>query len=270
MNLPRANDRDGAYEHQRHAGNPADVYKHAALVALLTRLSPRFVVETHAGAGRYHLGPQGEWQHGIGALLAADLAGAPAAVTRYLELEDARPSKKGLRYLGSPVLTHAACPDARSLLFEVVADTAGHLARAVPEAQVEVSDGLAALRAGVADAPELVLVDPPYASKAEWNDVAAAVLAYARRAPATTVLLWYPVKTLTRPNALLSALAGLPGFVVESAPQQGLLASGKLVGSGLVVVHPPPGFEGELIALAGWLTPRLSRGQWSLRARSIA
>ncbi|MFZ4739261.1 MAG: 23S rRNA (adenine(2030)-N(6))-methyltransferase RlmJ, partial [Bradymonadia bacterium] len=62
-----------SYSHRFHAGNHADVFKHLALVALLeasTRAgaAPVTYLETHAGEGRYTLGPTGEWTEGIGKL----------------------------------------------------------------------------------------------------------------------------------------------------------------------------------------------------------
>ena len=50
------------YRHQFKAGNVGDVFKHVALCAVARALAadggpPRTVIETHAGAGRYALGP---------------------------------------------------------------------------------------------------------------------------------------------------------------------------------------------------------------------
>ena len=73
--LPR---RPMNYRHAFHAGNFADCMKHALLVWLLRALMRKpaalFVLDTHAGAGRYDLdsGPAertGEWQKGIAKLL---------------------------------------------------------------------------------------------------------------------------------------------------------------------------------------------------------
>ena len=63
------------YRHAFHAGNFADVTKHVALVALLLRLTekdrPLFLLDTHAGRGRYDIGgPGGEAATGIGRLAA--------------------------------------------------------------------------------------------------------------------------------------------------------------------------------------------------------
>src|ERR1043166_6046971 len=63
------------YSHRYHAGNVGDVWKHCALVEILRRIAAasRSVayVESHAGEGRYALGPTGEWTEGIGRLWAA-------------------------------------------------------------------------------------------------------------------------------------------------------------------------------------------------------
>src|SRR5271170_4542535 len=62
------------YRHAFHAGNFADVHKHAVLARILVhlRLKPAAfrVIDTHAGAGRYDLlAPEasrsGEWRTGI-------------------------------------------------------------------------------------------------------------------------------------------------------------------------------------------------------------
>ena len=73
------------YRHAFHAGNFADVMKHALLVRILAYLqrkeTPLRVIDTHAGIGLYDLtgdeaGRTGEWIEGIGRL---DEALAPEA-----------------------------------------------------------------------------------------------------------------------------------------------------------------------------------------------
>src|SRR5260370_2247733 len=65
------------YRHAFHAGNFADVVKHAALVRILVHLrekpAPFRVIDLHAGAGLYDLAAEeaqrtGEWKNGIGRL----------------------------------------------------------------------------------------------------------------------------------------------------------------------------------------------------------
>jgi 23S rRNA (adenine2030-N6)-methyltransferase len=76
------------YRHAFHAGNFADVVKHAVLARVLLHLgakpAPYRVIDTHAGAGLYDLnGPEAgrscEWQAGIGRLLPAGIAHADMA-----------------------------------------------------------------------------------------------------------------------------------------------------------------------------------------------
>ena len=70
------------YRHAYHAGNFADVVKHATLCRVLTHLREKpaafRVIDTHAGAGRYDLaGPEAgktlEWRDGLGADVGAIL-----------------------------------------------------------------------------------------------------------------------------------------------------------------------------------------------------
>ncbi|MER8461088.1 23S rRNA (adenine(2030)-N(6))-methyltransferase RlmJ, partial [Mesorhizobium sp. M1300] len=75
------------YRHAYHAGNFADVVKHAVLSRLIEYLKQKDkafrVIDTHAGIGRYDLSSTeaqktGEWQGGIGRR-AASAHHAPAA-----------------------------------------------------------------------------------------------------------------------------------------------------------------------------------------------
>lgn len=79
------------YRHIYHAGNFADVLKHAVLARLVRYLQNKDkafrVLDTHAGIGLYDLTSEeaqktGEWQTGIGKLVEADL---PAPIAELLE-----------------------------------------------------------------------------------------------------------------------------------------------------------------------------------------
>src|SRR3954447_6470001 len=129
------------YRHAFHAGNFADVLKHAVLVRILLHLRTKpaafRVIDTHAGAGRYDLGgPEAtrslEWREGIERLVAAPL-GEPARLllAPYLDAIAAL-NKPGVltRYPGSPALVRAFLrPQDRLLAREVEAHAAGPPAR---------------------------------------------------------------------------------------------------------------------------------------------
>ena len=84
------------YRHAFHAGNFADVIKHAVLARILTYLHGKpaafRVIDTHAGAGLYDLTSEeaqrgGEWQDGIGRVIDAEFSAEVAALLApYLDI----------------------------------------------------------------------------------------------------------------------------------------------------------------------------------------
>src|ERR1041384_2002531 len=106
------------YRHAFHAGNFADVFKHAVLCRVLAYLlckeTPFRVLETHAGAGLYDLfgaaGRTQEWREGIGRLLEAPpTAEAGKLLEPYLAAVRAENPAGLQRYPGSPRLARALC-----------------------------------------------------------------------------------------------------------------------------------------------------------------
>src|SRR5262245_38399750 len=103
------------YRHAYHAGNFADVVKHAVLCRVLTHLCEKpaafRVIDTHAGAGLYDLAgveamKTGEWRDGIGRLMAAKLDTlVRALLAPYLDAVAAcNPDSRLAIYPGSPAL----------------------------------------------------------------------------------------------------------------------------------------------------------------------
>jgi 23S rRNA (adenine2030-N6)-methyltransferase len=278
---------DGApdYGHRFHAGNVGDVWKHCVLIAVLQRSDARRVayLETHAGEGRYTLGPTGEWTEGIGRLWRTP--DADDAVARYVALcrRLGAGTERPLRYPGSPLLARAALgPRADLTLWERDAATCEALGRALgddPSATPVCGDGLAALPEAVAAAERraeavVVLVDPPYAQKADWIAVPDAVARAVTGTTRTCLLLWYPVKSLTRPNAMIARLAqaGMPGTIVELVTTPLEQQRRRLNGSGMLLVRPPAGSLDAIAAAAPVLGSACATqpGRWSFRMQSWA
>ncbi|MCC6747110.1 MAG: 23S rRNA (adenine(2030)-N(6))-methyltransferase RlmJ [Deltaproteobacteria bacterium] len=275
------------YSHRFHAGNVGDVLKHLVLVAVLDELlsaeRPVRVIETHAGEGRYLLGSTGEWMEGVHKLLALPADGLPAALARYLTLlRAAGLSDDGRRvYPGSPAIALACLrPQDRLVGYELVEATARQLERNLgsdPRLELRVGDGPAALvtalrEAGSAGGETLALLDPPYSDKAEWSELTRLLPEAVKAAPAARLLLWYPVKSLTRPNLLLQQLqqGGLSGTAVELVTTPLELKRNRLNGSGMLLVNAPPP---ALAAVAGAL-PTLGRacathGRWLVREQGF-
>lgn len=280
------------YRHHYHAGNFADVLKHAALLRLLSGLQAKekgiLYLDTHAGRGGYDLADAAggtsrprapEWPAGLGRLWAR--RDAPPAAAAYLAAVRAfdasvraaegasAPTGEGPRfYPGSPRLAQARLrPQDRAVLCERHPEEAAALARefaGVRRVSVQTMDGYAAARAFLPP-PErraLVLVDPPFEAQDEWSRVAETLKEGLGRLPAATFAVWYPLTVRARVDAFYRDLLGFkclpPCCVVE------LLVGGegcalKLWGCGVLVINPPWGSAADLAELAAWLAPVLAQ-----------
>jgi 23S rRNA (adenine2030-N6)-methyltransferase len=270
------------YRHAFHAGNFADVLKHAVLVRLLRafrRKEKGFVfVDTHAGRGRYDLlgASQGgsrarapEWPEGIGRLW--DRTDPPPEVQDYLGLVRNFDRASGNLastprfYPGSPRLARlVARPQDRMELWENhPAECAALRDEFHGERRVSVhgADGYGAMRACLPP-PErraLVLIDPPFEAQAEWSDVSAAVGEGLGRFPGATHLVWYPLTARARPGAFAEVLRewAVPSFSAELAVDP---AAPRMKGCGILLVNPPWRFDGEVRKILNYLSTVLYRG----------
>lgn len=252
------------YDHARHAGNAGDVLKHVALIALLEAMvgdaAPLTYVETHAGAGLYPLGSTGEWGDGVLRVWNArgGLPGRYAEIVRgFSGPGAARPGSMP----GSPLVACALLREGdRMVLHEIDPAAAAVLRRALPQADVRERDGLSAV-AELAKGRTLALIDPPYTRKQEWTDAARAL----EKIAGTPVALWYPVKALTRPRALIQELAklGVHGIAVELHWTPLRLKRDRLNGAGLVLVDVPPAAISAICAALPELGAALqTHGEW--------
>jgi 23S rRNA (adenine2030-N6)-methyltransferase len=255
------------YRHAFHAGNFADVVKHAVLARIITHLKEKpaafRVIDTHAGAGLYDLsGPEasrtGEWREGIGRLRAAQLApDARALLAPYLEVVAALNLGGDLKvYPGSPALTQSLLRDQdRLVACEREANAARALATFVhgdARARAVEIDGYTALNAYVPPKERrgLVLIDPPYEQPDEFERLAQALANAHRKWPTGIYALWYPIKNLRATAAFARRIAASGIARVLRAELTLTQADGeRLGGSGLIVVNPPWRLEAELSLL---------------------
>jgi hypothetical protein len=150
------------YRHAYHAGNFAEVVKHATLARVVAHLREKpaafRILDTHAGAGLTDLAaPEasrtGEWRDGIGRLRTASLDGrARALLAPYLDaVEACNPGGRLAAYPGSPVLARSWLrPHDRLVACELEPGAAAALARRMRgDARVKVMtiDGWTALTA---------------------------------------------------------------------------------------------------------------------------
>jgi len=249
------------YRHAFHAGNFADVVKHAVLARIVAYLKEKpaafRVIDTHAGAGSYDLAGAeasrtGEWRAGIGKLLGATL---PQPVrdllAPYLDaVASFNPGATGSDlkvYPGSPALVrHWLRAQDRMIVCEAEPAAAAALAGRMQgdnRVQTVTIDGYTALNAYVPPKERrgLVLVDPPFEQPDEFARLEQALAGAHRKWPTGVFLIWYPLKDARGTQAFGRRLARLaiPRILraeLTVAPAQD---AQKLAGSGLIVVNPP-------------------------------
>jgi 23S rRNA (adenine2030-N6)-methyltransferase len=253
------------YRHAFHAGNFADVVKHAILARILLHLRKKEsafrVIDTHAGAGLYDLtGPEAvrspEWRNGIGRLLAADLD--PAArplLDDYLgAVRAANADGKITRYPGSPALVRAFLRRADRLvaceLEPVAAKALSYNFHGDRRVKTIAIDGWTALSAYIPPKERrgLVLIDPPYEATDEFPRLAASLEAAFRKWPTGIFLAWYPIKDASDTIAFARDLKKRSmtnmlraELITEPAP-----GDNKLRGTGQLIVNPPWTLEQDL------------------------
>ncbi|MGQ0429935.1 MAG: 23S rRNA (adenine(2030)-N(6))-methyltransferase RlmJ [Gammaproteobacteria bacterium] len=252
------------YRHACHAGNFADVVKHVALVAALARLAqkqrPLFLLDTHAGRGRYELGSRaGEAGGGILKLASTALPGMPQPVARYLAI--VRQFNAGgaeLReYPGSPLIAAAMLREQDHAAFcEVLpeeADALSALFRREARIGVHCRDGFEAVRALLPprEPRGLLLIDPPYEETGDdLRRVAEALAEASTRWPQGTLTAWYPIKQGAQSARFLRGLArsGLRRLLVAELCIHPDDSRAGLNGSGLAFVNPPFQLNADLRA----------------------
>ncbi|MDA9434490.1 23S rRNA (adenine(2030)-N(6))-methyltransferase RlmJ [Bradyrhizobium sp. CCBAU 51627] len=272
------------YRHAFHAGNFADVIKHIVLARILTYLQDKpaafRVIDTHAGAGLYDLDSDearrgGEWLTGIARLMQARLSNETVALTRpYMDIVRAFNPKGELKaYPGSPLIARGlmrpqdrlvACelePKARKALIDVL--------RRDEQARVVDLDGWMALPAFVPPKERrgLVLVDPPFEAKDEFERLGEAFSTAFAKWPTGIYVIWYPAKsrratdTLAQLVARAAAAAKPQGKCLRLEFSVAPQADGAaLTSAGLLIVNPPYTLQSELKTILPELEMPLGQG----------
>ena len=272
------------YRHHFHAGNFADVMKHALLLELVRALQRKekgfLYLDTHAGRGSYDLtaaaqgdtlARQSEHPQGIGRLwgrpdLPEGLAEYVALVKRF-DREQGNPGEAPRFYPGSPWIARLlARPQERLVLCEKQPAESELLDIGFgrePRVKVLTMDGYAAPRA-LLPPPErraLILIDPPFEAQDEFARIAAAVGEGLRRLPGAVFAIWYPLTERARVEAFFGELLALklPPTLELELTVAGEQSAVKMRGCGLVVINPPWQFDGEARRMLDWLADALAQ-----------
>lgn len=239
-----------SYQHAYHAGGPADLHKHLALVGLLDLLTrkPRGMsyMETHAGRGLYDLAgveakKTGEAAEGIERL---DInAGRFADVLAAIRAAHGRTAYPGSPLIASQMLR----PQDRLVLMELHPAEHGAL-KALFEgraAEIHKRDGYEGVLALAPPAPRrgMVLVDPSYEVKTEYGGAAVFTKRLLAKWPEAVVMIWYPVLSAGRHSELVE---GLGPAALRHEVRFDLKGGRGMQGSGLLFLNAPHGIEGVL------------------------
>lgn len=259
------------YRHAFHAGNFADLVKHATLTGLLDALmadaAPLTVVDTHAGAGGYDLDGElarrtGEAAQGIFRLMAAQ--DAPAAFDALKAAVRRGNPDGGVRfYPGSPSLIGAALRKGdRYVACELRDDDAallGETLAAFPGAAAHQTDGFAMAGREAGKGGRLfVLIDPPFERGDDYARIAAAMNQVLLLDPDACIAVWLPLKDLETFDAFLRSVEpACPDLLVAEARLKPLTDPMKMNGCAMVIANAPPGLEEPLTGLCGWVATRL-------------
>lgn len=264
------------YRHAFHAGNFADVVKHALLARVVAHLckkdAPFRVIDTHAGTGLTDLASDearrgSEWQDGIGRVWQhAFEARAAALLEPYLAaIAACNPGGELKCYPGSPLLIrHWLRAQDRLITCELEPGAARALSRNLQgDARIKAIaiDGWTALNAYIPPREKrgLVLIDPPYEQENELQRAADAVGAAHRKWAGGTILLWYPVKDQREIARFIKQLAAMTLAKSLQIQLSRTSATGtRLRGTGLIVVNAPWTLQAE----AQILLPALSQAFW--------
>ena len=274
------------YRHAYHAGNFADVVKHAVLARIVEYLKLKDkafrIIDTHAGIGVYDLSSDeaqktGEWRDGIGKLLSAKLDPATANLLKpLLDVVRAMNPQSGLRfYPGSPMVARRLLrkQDRLSAIELHAQDAAALKKRFEGDFQTRVIelDGWLALGAHLPPKENrgLVLIDPPFEKEGEFRRLVSGLAKAHRRWPGGIYALWYPIKDRAAVNSFRAELAAtgiekildIRFHIRQPSPEA------RLDGTGMIVVNPPYPLQRELQMLLPALKTALAetpQARWAV------
>jgi len=272
------------YRHAFHAGNFADLVKHATLTRLLQALlaipAPLTIVDTHAGAGGYDLDGElsrrtGEAAQGIFRLMAADDAPAVFDALK-AAVRQGNPRGDVRFYPGSPSLIagvlragdrYTAC-ELRDDDFELLRQTlSGH-----GGAMALKADGFAtARRSAGRDGRLFALIDPPFERADDYERIAETLNMMLGLDPQTCVAVWLPLKDLETFDAFLRQVEpAARSLLIAEARLKPLVDPMKMNGCAMVIANAPAGMESDLESICGWVAGNLGEAGgrasvWSTR-----
>lgn len=245
-----------SYQHGYHAGNLADVQKHALLAWALDYLTakdkPLTYLETHAGRGHYDLTAPEAVKTGEAAMGIARIEAAFPPDHPYRQrLAETRAAYGAMAYPGSPLIAAFGLRESDTIhLAELHPQEVAHLrqASAAWGAHVYQRDGFEMALALTPPVPRrgLMLIDPSYEVKADYDAIPKHLAHIHRKWNVGILMLWYPILSGSPHAAMLTSLAAtFPDALRHEVRFPPARDGHRMEGSGMFVVNPPFGLADE-------------------------
>ena len=276
-----------SYRHAFHAGNHADVLKHCVLMLVLEYVTqkdkPFLYVDTHAGAGLYDL--QSDWAKktrdfdtGIGRIWQLDVTNIPEGMHGYLRaIKALNPQGDLHEYPGSPWLAQTMLREQdKARLFELHSKEYHYLqllfARS-KQIKTEHRDGFQGLSAVLppAERRAVILVDPPYEVKADYQTVVESVKAAYKKFSTGIYLLWYPVVNRKFINRIERELAdsGIRNILLAELAISADAEEAGMTASGMIIINPPWQLQDALKKVLPYLQQELASDDGGFRLQQL-
>ena len=254
-----------SYQHIYHAGNLADVQKHALLASALDYLTrkdkPLSYLETHSGRGLYKLDAAeavrtGEAKAGIQRVRQAQWFDATHPLERAIQSAQHRHGADA--YPGSPLIAANLLRAGDSLHFAELhpqEHAALDMAMSPYGAKVYQQDGYEMAQSLLPPTPRrgMLLIDPSYEVKSEYDRLPGSIAKLHRKWNVGVIALWYPILTDNRHGPMIAALKAqnLPKTLCHEVRFGPVREGHRMVGSGMFFINAPFGLEAETSRLTG-------------------
>lgn len=258
-----------SYRHLYHAGNFADVFKHALLARLLLALNGKdkayCYLDTHAGIGLYDLAhpwahKAKEYEGGIGRLWQRD--DVPEVIAPYLETVRAENPGGRLRfYPGSPLIARRFLRPMDRMVLTELNKTDFEVLKSVFDKQRHVAlhcmDAYQGLRAFLPPQERrgLVLIDSSFDRSREFDRIVRALKEAHERWATGMYAVWYPIMEPAPMRDFTASIArsGIRKILKLELTVRERDETGFIPGCGMLVVNPPWHFDGDARAILDYL-----------------
>jgi 23S rRNA (adenine2030-N6)-methyltransferase len=264
-----------SYRHSFHAGNFADVFKHSVQTLIIESLKqkpkPFVYFDTHAGAGRYNLHTEisqkiAEFENGIAKIW--QNYDIPKKLTPYINcIKGLNPDDKLKYYPGSPLIADMLMHRNNRLeLSELHPTDFTWLKQEFKEAKninIKQIDGYKHLKSKLPPIQRrgLILIDPPYELKTEYDDVIKNIKQAYRLFATGIYAIWYPVVSRHQierfcdqfKNSGIKNVLRIEMCIKPDSEEYGM------TGTGMIVINPPWKLAQQMKEVLPWLLKHLSQ-----------